>query len=333
MHSAIAPLKISDGEDLMSSYEKKIAIVFPGQGSQRPGMGKDFAESLSVCRETYEEASDALGWDVAKVCFGEDDRLNLTEYTQPCLLTTEIAMFRGFVYLYGIQPLYFGGHSLGEITALVAAGVITLGDGVRIVEKRGSLMQQAAPKGVGGMAAVIGERINVHEITRAIEDLPVDVANVNSPRQIVISGLAEALPVAAKKIADISSDPSGFRFVSLNVSAPFHSRFMKPVEGVFQEILRSIARSMNAAPSKNVTSNFRGDFHRGEDEAIIYALTRQIGSPVRWVENMEALASRADVIYEIGPSRPLREFFKAMGVDCVSITTLSSAARVFKKEH
>ncbi|MCX7816733.1 MAG: ACP S-malonyltransferase [Syntrophales bacterium] len=317
----------------MSSDEKIVAVVFPGQGAQRPGMGKDFVENLSVCRETFEEASDALGWDVAKVCFSDDERLSLTEYTQPCLLTTEIAMFRGLVYLYGLKSQFFGGHSLGEITSLVAAGVLTLADGVRIVEQRGRLMQQAAPKGTGGMMAVIGERVYVNEIASTIEDLPVDVANVNSPKQIVISGLAEALPVAAERIAAVSREQGVLRFVPLNVSAPFHSRFMRPVESVFQEILRSIARSMNTVPARNVTSNFRGDFHRDEDEAIIYALTRQIGSPVRWVENMEVLASKADVIYEIGPSRPLREFFKALGVDCISITTLSSAARVFEREH
>ena len=115
----------------MSIATKSVAVVFPGQGAQRPGMGRDFCEELSICRHTYEEAADALGWDVGAICFGTDDRLDRTEYTQPCLLTTEIAMFRGLQERFGLSPTYFGGHSLGEFSALVAAGVMPLGDTVQ----------------------------------------------------------------------------------------------------------------------------------------------------------------------------------------------------------
>ena len=114
--------------------DKLIAVVFPGQGSQRPGMGKDFYEQMPVCRQTFEEAGNALGWDVAAMCFGEDERLHLTEFTQPCIVTTEICMLRGLAERYGFAPDYFGGHSLGEFTALVAAGVLPLADTVKIVQ-------------------------------------------------------------------------------------------------------------------------------------------------------------------------------------------------------
>ena len=135
--------------------QEKVAVVFPGQGSQRAGMGKDFYDQIPVCKQVYEEASEALGWDVAAMCFGEDERLNLTEYTQPCIVTTEVAMMRGLKSLYGFSPLYFGGHSLGEFTAMVAAEVLPLGDTVRIVHTRGSLMQESTPVRIGAMSAVI----------------------------------------------------------------------------------------------------------------------------------------------------------------------------------
>src|SRR5664280_437868 len=143
--------------------DKCIAVVFPGQGSQRPGMGKDFYDQISVSRETYQEASDALGWDVAAMCFGEDERINLTQYTQPCILTTEIAMYRGLVERYGFAPQYFGGHSLGEFTAFEAAGVMPLAQLLKIVHTRGKLMQQAVPVGVGGMAAIISEGLDANQ--------------------------------------------------------------------------------------------------------------------------------------------------------------------------
>ena len=178
--------------------DKYIAVVFPGQGSQRPGMGKDFFEQISVSREAYQEASDTLGYDVAAMCFGEDERINLTEYTQPCILTTEIAMFRGLVERYGFTPHYFGGHSLGEFTAFAAAGVMPFAQLLKIVQTRGKLMQQAVPVGVGGMAAVISEGLSADQLKEMLRDLPLDVANINSVKQIVISGKASALPEAEK---------------------------------------------------------------------------------------------------------------------------------------
>jgi len=313
----------------MPNAEKTVAVVFPGQGAQRPGMGKDFYECLSVCREAYDEAAAALGWDVARMCFEEDERLDQTEYTQPCLLTTEIAMFRGLKELYGLAPDYYGGHSLGEFTALVAAEVMSLGEAVRIVHNRGRLMQAAAPAGLGGMAAIIAEELDAEELEEALTDLPVDIANVNSSRQIVISGHAGALPDAAVRIKDILGDDAACRFVPLNVSAPFHSRFMRPVEREFSGILKSLGDHLDAQRAVAVTSNYTGRFHTRYREDLLCYLTYQLGSKVRWRDNMSLLAAEADEIYEIGPGRPLRDFFKTIGVNCLSVTTLSSAARIF----
>ncbi|HOK07133.1 MAG TPA: ACP S-malonyltransferase [Syntrophales bacterium] len=313
----------------MGNIDPSIAVVFPGQGAQRPGMGRDFHAALAVCRDTYEEASAALGWDVARVCFDDDERLDLTAFTQPCLLTTQIAMLRGLKELYGLEPSVYGGHSLGEFTALVAAGVLTLTDAVRIVEERGRLMQEASPVGRGGMAAVIAPEVDVEAVGDALSDLPVDIANVNSPRQVVISGWVEALPEAEARIGKIFGGNGDFRFVPLNVSAPFHSRFMRPVEGVFRLILDSLAGRLRIGESMAVTSNFSGRFHVADREAILGALTRQLASPVRWVENMKEIAAKASVIYEVGPARPLREFFRAMGVECRSVTSLATARRIF----
>ena len=313
----------------MTASRNRVAAVFPGQGAQRPGMGRDFHDCAAVCRETYEEASDALGWDVAAMCFGNDERLDRTEYTQPCLLTTELAMFRGLCELHGIHPSLYGGHSLGEFTALVAAGVIPLSDAVRIVQSRGRLMQEAAPAGLGGMAAVIADALDADDLDHALSDLPVDIANVNSPKQIVLSGAAEALSEAAVRIVDVLEEGRPFRFVPLNVSAPFHSRFMRCVEGEFSRILQSLSERMDAKKAVAVTSNFTGGFHETNPDDLLRALTCQIGSRVRWVDNMEAIAAEADRIYEIGPARPLREFFKSIDVHCLSVTTLSSASRLF----
>ena len=308
---------------------KDIAVVFPGQGSQRPGMGKDFYEKIPVFRKTYEEAADALGWDVSAMCFGEDEKLNLTEYTQPCIVTTEIAMLRGLSKRYGFASEYFGGHSLGEFTALVAAGVMSLAETLKIVQTRGKLMQEAVPIGVGGMAAIISENINIDILLKLIEDLPVDVANINSANQVVISGELSALPKIEKRLAQTLGAEKPFRFIHLNVSAPFHSRLMKSIENRFADTLEKVGKNLNPQNASKVTSNFTGGFHSEDISGIREKLVNQISNTVQWRENMQSLAAKAEEIYEIGPARPLREFFKTIGVTCQSITGLAAAEKNF----
>ena len=310
---------------------KGIVAVFPGQGSQRQGMGKDFYDQMSVCRQAYEEASDAVGLDIASICFQEDDRLNLTEYTQPCIVTTEVAMIRGLAERYGFQANYFGGHSLGEFTALVAAGVIPFADAVQIVRMRGKLMQEAVPVGVGSMAAVISEGIDVPALKKMIEDLPVDVANINSANQVVISGDAAALPEAENRCRELFAAPKTFRFIKLNVSAPFHSRFMKKIEEPFAGTLKDFSKSFEGSNASKVTSNYAGTFHAPNVDAVINNLVRQLSNSVLWRENMQVLAGHASRIYEIGPGRPLRDFFRAIDVTCESITGLTAAEKVFAR--
>jgi [acyl-carrier-protein] S-malonyltransferase/trans-AT polyketide synthase/acyltransferase/oxidoreductase domain-containing protein len=305
------------------------AVVFPGQGSQRPGMGKDFYDQISVSRQAYEEASDALGWDVAALCFDEDeDDLNLTAFCQPCILTTEIAMLRGLAECYGFYPSFFGGHSLGEFTALVAAEAMPLADAVRIVHRRGQLMQEAMPPGRGTMAAVISDHLDSERLGRHLQDLPVDVANVNSDSQVVLSGVSESMPDAAVRVQESLADGQFFRFVPLNVSAPFHSRFMQPVEMQFQEILRDAGKNFSTHNAPNVTSNFTGNFHGDRPQGIINSLVRQISNVVRWKDNMQRLVAKTNLIFEVGPGRPLRDFFKTLNVNCLSITNLRAAERI-----
>jgi len=308
---------------------KNIAVVFPGQGSQRPGMGKDFYEQLPICRETYEEAADALGWDVSRMCFGEDEKLNLTEYTQPCIVTTEIAMLRGLSKRYGFASEYFGGHSLGEFSALVAAGVMPLAETLKIVQTRGKLMQDAVPVGVGGMAAVISEDIDIEMLTKIMEGLNADVANINSTNQVVISGELPAIDETEKRITQNFPPEKKIRFVRLNVSAPFHSRLMKSIENRFADTLENFGKNLEPRNAPKVTSNFTGGFHSDDVIGIREKLVNQISNTVQWRKNMQSLAAIAGEIYEIGPGRPLRDFFKTIGVTCQSITGLAAAEKIF----
>ncbi|MCK9230863.1 MAG: ACP S-malonyltransferase [Syntrophales bacterium] len=305
------------------------AIVFPGQGCQRPGMGKDFYDESAVARDVYREASEALGYDVAALCFGEDHRLNLSEYSQPCILTTEIAMHRVVVERWDPHTVCFGGHSLGEYTALVAAGVIPFADALRLVQARGKLMQQAAPPGMGGMAALIAEDLSPEELEPMLNGLPVDIANINSTMQVVISGETRGLDEAESRIDRAWRFRPYFRYVQLFVSAPFHSRFMNAIKRPFREVLEGIRNTLDPSAANRVTCNYTGTFHDPDHDSIIERLVAQLSGAVRWTDNMAAIASRAGDILEIGPGRPLREFFKTVNIACRSITTVNAAERVF----
>jgi [acyl-carrier-protein] S-malonyltransferase/trans-AT polyketide synthase/acyltransferase/oxidoreductase domain-containing protein len=266
---------------------------------------------------------------VAALCFGEDEKLNLTAFAQPSIVVTEIAMLKAIIDKYGVTPDVFGGHSLGEYTALVAAGVLPLETVLRIVHIRGSLMQDAVPVGQGSMAAVIRKDLSARMIRDLLADLPIDVANINSPNQIVISGRSKAMPEAEERLAKALADENPTRIVALNVSAPFHSRFMHSIEEPFEGELACVRRQMKAENATKVTSNYTGSFHSSDKEEVIERLVAQLSGTVQWCDNMRAIASQADTVYEIGPNRPLRDFFKTIGVTCISLTTLSSAERTF----
>jgi malonyl CoA-acyl carrier protein transacylase len=290
-------------------------------------MARDFHERFQISRDVFSEASDALGFDVAKLCFEEDDpRLDLTEFTQAAILTAEIAMIRALHQELGIAPQVFGGHSLGEYSALCAAGAIPLAIAVRLVRKRGELMQAAVPLGKGAMVAVLGEGIATTAALRpALEGLEVDVANLNSKNQIVLSGLASDMDRACARVREAAGAP--VELVPLAVSAPFHSRHMRVIEPEFRGLLESVGSNLAPVHARRVTANFTGGFHTGELEPLIDSLTRQISGPVDWIANMDALGKIADRIVEVGPNRPLRGFFKTTGREIASIISIKTAEK------
>ncbi|MEB2312245.1 MAG: ACP S-malonyltransferase [Sorangiineae bacterium] len=302
----------------------EIAVVFPGQGSQRAGMAQDFHEAFAAAREVFAEASEALSLDVAELCFAGDPRLDLTEFTQPAIVTAEIAMLRAISSEWGLAPTRFGGHSLGEYTALSAAGVMTLADVLRLTRARGALMQDAVPVGEGAMSAVIAAGVADAGVAALVAALGVDVANLNSLDQVVISGPTAGVEAAEKRIAEAL--PSA-EVIRLNVSAPFHSRLMKGIEPAFRAELERAAGRMDAARATRVTSNFTGGFHSESLPSVLDALTAQISGSVNWVANMRVLADGAERIVEIGPNRPLKRFFGTLGVEITSIMNVKTAKK------
>lgn len=299
------------------------SIVFPGQGSQKPGMGQDFFEKYKLAQEVFEEASEAIQLDLKELCFTENEKLNLTEFTQPAILTTEIAMLRVLESEFGIKGEYFAGHSLGEYTALVAANVLDLQSAVKIVRKRGALMQSAVPEGVGAMAACIATNIIETNIKDLVTECGAELANLNSKNQVVISGRKEKVEEAAKKVKETIPEVD---VVFLNVSAPFHSSLMKPIEKEFHEYLSSF--TFKTENCTRVLSNFTGEFHK--PESLLTHLTSQISGSVKWIENMTVLISKNLPIIEIGPNKPLAKFFQTLGAEIVSIINLRGLKNLTK---
>jgi len=304
----------------------RTAIVFPGQGSQRAGMGRDFCDRFAASRAVFAEASDALGLDVGALCFSEDPRLDLTEFTQPAILTVEIAMLRALETEFGLSASVYGGHSLGEFTALCAAGAIPFDVAVRLVRQRGALMQAAVPPGEGAMVAVRGAGVASLDLAGAVDLDGIDVANENSPDQVVLSGPASSMDRACERARELGAGIE-LEFVPLTVSAPFHSRRMRGVEPDFRRLLDEAAPGLAAERSSAVTSNFRGTFHTGRRDDLLDALERQIGGTVRWTANMRAIAEAADRVLEVGPGRPLRAFFKSIGVEVTSVVSSKTAEK------
>jgi len=305
----------------------KIAAVFPGQGAQRPGMGQDFCENNESANKIYEEASNAINEDVKVLCFTENEKLNLTEFTQPAILTTEIAILTVLKEKYSFSPSLFAGHSLGEYSALVAAGVIPFSDAVKIVRKRGALMQAAVPEGVGTMAALLIDDIEKTNFEKITADSGAEVANYNSAGQIVISGKKEAMEKATEALANAYPD---MRIVMLPVSAPFHSSLMKDIEGEFIETLQQLENKFDKSRCTSVLSNFTGDFH--QPDTLLKNLVAQISGSVKWIQNMKVLIEASNEIIEVGPNKVLTKFFATMDCTVPAIINERSAKKRFAPE-
>jgi [acyl-carrier-protein] S-malonyltransferase len=277
-----------------------IAFIFPGQGSQKVGMGKALADAYPVCRDTFEEADAALGEPLSRLIFdGPEDRLALTENTQPAILAVSIAAYR-LLMSRGIAPAFVAGHSLGEYSANVAAGTFRFDDALRIVRRRGRYMQEAVPVGAGAMAAVLG--LDAGKVAQACEEggegEVVSPANLNSPGQVVIAGAAAAV----KRAGDRAKALGARRVIPLTVSAPFHCALMKPAEDRLGPELRAMDVADPRVPIvANVDAELKRDRH-----AAIEALVTQVSSPVRWDAVVARLASEGVTTYvEVGPGAVL----------------------------
>ena len=279
----------------------KTAFIFPGQGAQVCGMGKDFYEHTEIARQVFDRATELLGFSVSELCFKANDRLDLTEYTQAAMVTTSIAMLKVIEDL-GIHADVAAGLSLGEYPALVAAGVMSADDAIRTVRQRGILMQNAVPAGIGGMSAVLGMTgEDVHAVVESIAD--VQVANYNCPGQIVISGTLEAIDAAAERLKEAGAR----RILPLNVSGPFHSALLEEAGKKLEEYLEGVEIHTPKIPYvSNVTAAY---VTSAEDVKLL--LEEQVSSSVRWQQSMEEMIRwGVDRFIEIGPGKTLAGFAK-----------------------
>ncbi|MBS6706509.1 MAG: ACP S-malonyltransferase [Lachnospiraceae bacterium] len=279
----------------------QIAFIFPGQGAQEPGMGKDFYENSASAREVFDQAESLLGLDMKKLCFEENDELNITEYTQIALLTACMAMER-VVCEQGVAPQVTAGLSLGEYCAIVSAGGMELSDAMRLVRKRGILMQEAVPAGQGSMAAVLGmDGPSIEKVLEGREG--VWIANYNCPGQIVITGYKAPVEETSKALQEAGAK----RVLPLNVSGPFHSPLMQPAGEGLKEIFAGMKMSPLKVPYvTNVTAEYVDDIAQTEE-----LLIRQVSSSVRWQQSVEKMiAAGVDTFVEIGPGRTLNGFLR-----------------------
>jgi len=288
-------------------------------------MGQDFCENHASAAKIFDTASEAIGEDMKALCFTENPKLNLTEYTQPAILTTEIAMLTVLKEQFGLQADFFAGHSLGEYAALVAAGVMDFKDAVIIVKKRGQLMQAAVPEGVGAMAALLIDNIEQTRFKEITETAGAEIANINSAGQVVISGKTETVKKASEELA---KEYPEMRIVDLPVSAPFHSSLMRVIEPEFKEFLGKFTFKMEN--SSKVLSNYKGDFHKPEE--FLDNIVKQISGSVQWIQNMRVLKDAAGAIYEVGPNKVLSKFFSTIDVNVPSIINERSAKKTFEAE-
>ncbi len=283
------------------SANNKLAFVFPGQGSQKIGMLADLAQQNPVIEKTFKQASEVLAYDVwDMVQHGSQEEINLTEKTQPILLTASVAMWRAWEAKQGVQPSILAGHSLGEWSALVCAGVIDFADAVKLVQLRGAYMQEAVPSGLGAMAAIIGldDAAISHSCEQAAQDEEVAGVNFNAPGQVVIAGNSAAVDRAI----ELCKEAGAKRALPLAVSAPFHTRLMKPAA---DRLAVDLAVVTFHQPQIPVVQNVHGKIEK-DPELIRTLVIEQIYSPVRWVDCVKMLISEgADTTVECGPGKVL----------------------------
>ena len=300
----------------------KTAVIFPGQGAQYVGMAKDFYDSFEDSKKVFDEADDVLDIELKKICFEENDDINKTEYTQPAMVAAEVAIYEHLKNA-GLKADVFAGLSLGEYSALVAAGAMTLADGIKTVRRRGILMQNEVPLGMGGMAAVIA--MDADKIAEICENTPgkVQIANYNCPGQIVISGEAEAVKAASAALAEAEAK----RVIPLNVSGPFHSQMLVPAGEKLYDFLQGV----------DVAEGFAPYYCNADAEEITDAakvkelLKRQVYSSVRWQQTIEnMIADGVDTFIEVGPGKTLTGFMKKINreVKSINIATVDDLAKL-----
>lgn len=300
----------------------KTAVIFPGQGAQYVGMAKDFYDSFEDSKKVFDEADDVLDIELKKICFEENYDINKTEYTQPAMVAAEVAIYEHLKNA-GLKADVFAGLSLGEYSALVAAGAMTLADGIKTVRRRGILMQNEVPLGMGGMAAVIA--MDADKIAEICENTPgkVQIANYNCPGQIVISGEAEAVKAASAALAEAGAK----RVIPLNVSGPFHSQMLVPAGEKLYDFLQGVDIAEGFAPYY-----CNADAEEITDAAKVKELLkRQVYSSVRWQQTIEnMIADGVDTFIEVGPGKTLTGFMKKINreVKSINIATVDDLAKL-----
>jgi len=317
----------------MTDSNNALALLFPGQGSQAVGMGKELAEKHAVARHTFEEADEALGYKLSQLCFeGPEDQLRLTEITQPAILTVSIAALR-VLQTHIPKPSYVAGHSLGEYSAHVASGTISFADALRTVRNRGKYMQEAVPVGVGAMAAILGMEIAkvVAICQEAAQGEVCEPANINSPEQIVISGNTAAVERTVK----LASEGGARKAVLLPVSAPFHCPLMKPAQDRLEGDLNTLKMQKPVyAVACNVDAELVTENLQARD-----TLVRQVTGAVKWEQCVRLLVARGvDTFIEVGPGKVLWGLMRQIDRSKTSLyvsdeATLTRTLESFSRAH